>query len=115
MKLLALVESAEHVCYRYRVRAFEPALRDAGIDVTVAAVPRSFREWPHVLWQAERADAVLLQRKLLAPWYLGSLRRAAKRLIYDIDDAVFHRDSNSAKPAQSWRRWARFRATVTRA
>ncbi len=115
MKLLALVESAEHVCYRYRVRAFEPALRAAGIDVQTVPIPRSLGEWPALLRQAERADAVLLQRKLLAPWYLWRLRRAAKRLIYDIDDAVFHRDSNSAKSAHSWRRWARFRATVARA
>ena len=33
MKLLALVESPDHVCCRYRIRAFAPALNDAGWSV----------------------------------------------------------------------------------
>ena len=34
MKLLALVESPDHVCCRYRVRAFAPALQQAGWSLT---------------------------------------------------------------------------------
>ena len=34
MKLLALVESPDHVCCRYRIRAFAPALSDAGWSLT---------------------------------------------------------------------------------
>ena len=33
MKLLALVEAPDHVCCRYRVRAFEPALAAASAGV----------------------------------------------------------------------------------
>jgi hypothetical protein len=115
MRLLALIDSADHVCYRYRLRAFEPALRNAGIAVEAVALPKSRGEWATALTQAAEVDAVLLQRRLLSPWSLWRLRRAARRLIYDLDDAVFYRDSNAWKPARSWSRRLRFRATVARA
>ena len=35
MKVFALVESPDHVCCRYRIRAFEPALADFGRSVVV--------------------------------------------------------------------------------
>ena len=37
-----------------------------------------------------RADAIILQRKLLQHWQLALLRRAARVLIFDLDDAVGH-------------------------
>ena len=43
------------------------------------------------------ADVVILQRKLLPLWQLRVLRKAARKLIYDFDDALFHRDSYSPK------------------
>ena len=52
-------------------------------------------------WPRGRADVVILQRKLLPRWQLALLRRAARRLIYDFDDAVFQRDSFSPKGSRS--------------
>ncbi len=40
MKLLALVESPDHVCCRYRIRAFAPALDDAGWSVSYQGFDR---------------------------------------------------------------------------
>src|SRR5207302_854567 len=57
-------------------------------------------------------DAVILQRRLPSRWELASLRREARRLIFDFDDAVFHRDSFSARGLESPRRRARFTAVV---
>ena len=59
-----------------------------------------------------RADVVILQRKLLPLWQLALLRSTAKRLIYDVDDALFQRDSYHAKGPESWLRRRRFAATV---
>ena len=42
-------------------------------------------------------DAVILQRKLLPQWMLARLRRRVRRLLFDFDDAVWLRDSYSAK------------------
>lgn len=112
MKLLALVEGRDHVCYRYRLAAFEPALAEQGW--TLEAQPLAKRSLSRIreLRRAAAADVVVLQRKLLPLWQLRILRKAAKVLIYDFDDAVFHRDSYHPKGLRSWRRLARFWAAI---
>ncbi|HUY93501.1 MAG TPA: glycosyltransferase family 4 protein [Pirellulales bacterium] len=112
MRLLALIEQPGHVCYRYRVQAYEKWLAARGWTLEAQPIPHSPGGWRRVLRQAAQADGVLLQRKLLSPWWLWMLRKASRRLIYDFDDAMFHRDSNSSKAAESLSRLRRFRATV---
>ena len=113
MKLLALSESANHVSCRYRVQAFEPALRRAGWDLSVLPLDETGPGLMAILREATHSDVVLIQRRLLSRPKLSLLRRCARRLIYDFDDALYLRDSNSEKPAESWRRRSRFRATVS--
>ena len=112
MKLVALIASLDHVCYRYRIKAFAQALAERGW--TLGPVPLRQPTWRRMgqLASARHADAVILQRKLLPLWQLAILRRSAKCLIYDVDDAVFWRDSYHQKPPESWQRTARFWATV---
>jgi glycosyltransferase involved in cell wall biosynthesis len=109
--LLALIEKPGHVCYRYRVAAFEPFLQQAGWRLEAEPVGRGLA-FLRQLQSISRADAVILQRRLLNWWQLLLLRRNAKRLLFDIDDAVFFRDSNSPRGPESWRRRRRFDATV---
>jgi glycosyltransferase involved in cell wall biosynthesis len=59
-----------------------------------------------------RSDVVILQRRLLSTWGLYLLRRAARVLIFDFDDAIFLRDSYSSKGLHSTRRLQRFAATM---
>ena len=112
MKLLALTEGSDHVCYRYRVAPFAVTLARAGWRLECEPLAND----PLSRWRQFRklaaADAVLLQRKLLPFWQLRTLRRAAKKLVYDFDDAVFHRDSYHAKGIESWQRMWRFWTTV---
>lgn len=112
MKLLALIEGPDHVCFRYRIQAFEPALAAHGWSLE--AVPLSKHSLARIsqLRRAAGADAVILQRKLLPLWQLRILRKAAKSLVYDFDDAIFHRDSYHPKGVESWRRQAYFWATA---
>ncbi len=112
MRLLALIEQPDHVCYRYRIQAYEPWLKAKGWLLDARPVPHSSADWARLLRVATRADVVVVQRKLLAPWWLWMLRRAARRLVYDIDDAMFSRDSNSSKPPHCRRRLKRFGAMV---
>ena len=112
MKLVGLVESPEHVSCRYRVRAFEPELRRRGWDLALEAIPPGALARPRLLRRQRGADVILLQRRLLHPLHLRLLRGAARRLIYDFDDAVLYRDSYSPKGPHSRRRAARFRRTV---
>jgi glycosyltransferase involved in cell wall biosynthesis len=112
MRLLALVDSPEHVCCRYRIRAFEEALSRAGWIVDYQAILPNLVSRFRQLTAAAPFDAVLLQRKLLPGWQLQILRRRARRLIFDFDDAVLYRDSYDRRGTGSARRSARFAATM---
>ena len=104
MRLLALVDSPDHVCCRYRIRAFEPALMQAGWSLTCQSMQRGTLSRINQLTQAGRYDSVLLQRKLLPAWQLAILRRHSRHLVFDFDDAVLFRDSYDKRgPHSAWR------------
>lgn len=115
MKLFALVEGTDHVCCRYRLRAFLPALHAAGHDVAIEALARGAVVRLLQFMRASRHDAVLLQRRLLPAVQRRCLRRATKRLIYDFDDALFHRDSYHPRGVFDPVRERRFAALVSAA
>ena len=75
MRLLALVDSPDHVCCRYRIRAFEPNLVQTGCSLDVQGWRRGILSRLSQLAQASQYDAVILQRKLLPSWQLAILRR----------------------------------------
>jgi len=104
MKLLALVDSPDHVCCRYRIRAFAPALLDAGWSLSCQGLDRGVFVRPFQLRGASHYDAVILQRKLLPSWQLSALRRSSRHLVFDFDDAVPYRDSYDRRgPHSRWR------------
>src|SRR5687768_14459919 len=104
MKVLALTEGPNHVCYRYRIEAFALALAERGWTLeSLPLEPNTFQRSAQ-LRAAAAADVVVLQRKLLPLWQLRLLRRAARWLIYDFDDALFYRDSYHRKGPMSWAR-----------
>lgn len=115
MNLLALVESPGHVCCRYRIAAFEPSLKELGIQVHYESVASS--PWVRLqqMRSARNYDAVILQRKLIDALSLAVLRKSARHLVFDFDDAVVYRDSYSSKGHYDMKRAARFRQIVTQA
>jgi len=112
MKLLALVDSPDHVCCRYRIRAFTPALNRAGWELILQPLARGPLQRVRQLSAVGSYDAVILQRKLLPRWQLALLRQGAKRLIFDFDDAVLYRDSFDPRGLKSKARSVRFSAVV---
>ena len=112
MRLVALAESESHVCCRYRLAAFRGALAAAGHTLAIRSLPRSLFGRFSLGRDLTSADAVILQRKLLPRWAVALLRRRVRRLLFDYDDAVWLRDSYSAKGFADPKRAARFRATV---
>lgn len=111
MHWIALVESPDHVCCRYRLRAYEPWFAAAGISMTYAPLPRSFFARQRLFASLQGAN-VILQRRLLDGWSWKTLRRNAARIAFDFDDAVWLRDSYAGRGLTSWRRARRFRRTV---
>jgi glycosyltransferase involved in cell wall biosynthesis len=112
MKVLALTEAPNHVCYRYRIEAFALALAERGWTLESLPLEPNTFERSGQLRAAAAADVVVLQRKLLPLWQLRMLRKAAQVLVYDFDDALFYRDSYSRKGPMSWARLAHFWATI---
>jgi glycosyltransferase involved in cell wall biosynthesis len=111
VQLTALVESPSHVCCRYRLAAFRPALARAGHSLQLLSLPR--RWWSRArLFHALRGGDVILQRTLLPRWQLALLRRSARTLIFDFDDAVFLRDSYAPKGLHHAGRLRHFATTV---
>ena len=112
MRLSALVETPDHVCCRYRLNAYRSLLAARGHCLDLHALPSNW--WQHFRIGADlaNADAVVLQRKLLSSFEIGLLRRRVPRLIFDFDDAIWMRDSYSAKGFNSPRRMRRFRSII---
>lgn len=111
MHWIGLVDHAEHVCCRYRLAAFRPFLEQAGHTLELLTLPCHW--WSRLgFFHRLRGANVILQRRLLAGWQRILLRRAARRQIFDFDDAVFLRDSFASKGLHDRRRLRRFTGMV---
>ena len=112
MLLAALTNSPDHVCTRYRLTAFQPALAAAGHRLDIHAIPDGWWGRKAVGLTVGGADAHVLQRRLLSPFEVQLLRGRARRLWFEIDDAVWRRDSYTSKGLESRKLQSRFRETV---
>jgi glycosyltransferase involved in cell wall biosynthesis len=111
MHLIALVDHPEHVCCRYRLAAFRPFLEGAGHTLELMTMPCHW--WSRIsLFRRLHGANVIVQRRLLAGWQRTVLRRAARQLLFDFDDAVFLRDSYAARGLHDRRRLRRFAGMV---
>jgi glycosyltransferase involved in cell wall biosynthesis len=113
--LIALVERLDHVCCRYRIAGYRSSWERAGHRLGIREIPRSPLGWLRLAPELGGSDGVIVQRKLLHPWQLFFLRRAAPFLVFDFDDAVFLRDSYATKGLHSFRRHRRFIAMASAA
>lgn len=114
MKILFLVPRLDKASTRYRILQYLPYLEAAGLQCDVVPLSRTARHWLSLLRQIRRADCTFVQKKLFSPLELRLVRGAARRLVYDLDDAVMFKDG----PATHWqqrRQRRRFAATVKRA
>jgi glycosyltransferase involved in cell wall biosynthesis len=112
VRVVALVESEDHVCCRYRLAAFRTAFAAAGHRLDLRPVPRTTFGRLSIGRDTSDADAVIVQRKLLPRWAIGLLRQRVRRLLFDFDDALWLRDSYAPHGFDDPKRLRRFRATV---
>lgn len=88
---------------RHRWRAFGPALAAAGVVLEVVDWPKDAEGRRHALHRVETADGVVVSSRLLAIGDTRAVRRRTRRLAFDLDDALWYRDS--ARGAEStWNR-----------
>ena len=110
-RVLVLANNLKQASYRVRVEALLPLLRERGVEPTVGLRSRNVFDNLRLYRSAREFDAVLLQRKLLDPWEARLLRRHAKRIVYDIDDAVMYHN-RPVSWLSRWRTSRRFLATA---
>ena len=108
MKLLVLASRRRKPSFRFRIGQFLPALGREGIEVSSIFLSRRGVRFRTILEHVDEADIVLLQKRLLRRSYLRKLRRRARQLVYDVDDAVWSKDDGT--PSIRLRR--RFERTV---
>lgn len=101
MNLLVLSNNLKRASFRQRIGVYLDTLRANGIDCEVAQFhPRSLNRWK-MLKRCADFDGVFLHKKILnfldAVW----LRRYAKSVIYDFDDAIMYYDERpQRKPSR---------------
>ncbi len=108
LSLLCVVEDPA-ISPSSRLRIFQhlDALKAAGITVVVMLQPKRGESWGELLRKARTVDAVLWQKVLMSQWNVLRLRRAAKRLFFDLDDAVWMGKKNHV-PYRSGKQARRF-------
>ncbi len=104
MKVLFLIQGHTVAASRYRVLQYIPYLTSKGVEVTVGLYPRTLRENLRFFNSLPQYDIVFLQRKRFNQPRLGWLRKRAKRIVYDFDDAVMYRNSKAGNPSSQTRK-----------
>ena len=90
-RVLAIASNLAQASARLRVAALAGPLVRRGFALDFRACPRGWSARRALLRSAGDYHAVVLHRKLLDPWNWRVLRRHARRVIFDVDDAVrFH-------------------------
>ena len=89
MKILWLTHRADTPSTRYRVRAFTPHFESAGHSVQILEYSSSLLKIYPLMKAIASADVVAVQKRLPPPWVTRAIRRRAKRLVFDFDDAIY--------------------------
>jgi hypothetical protein len=111
LKVIFLTEPPKSPSTRFRVLQYIPGLEKDNFLVTVRDIPKQLSARLSVINELPAYDIVVLQRKLFQWWALWLIRRRSRVLIYDFDDALLFRDSNSTNP-HSRSRLSRFKNTL---
>lgn len=114
MKVLFLIQGHEVAASRYRVLQYFPGLGAGGLECQARRFPRGLLDLPGTLNELERSQTLFLQRKQVGPIAMRILRKAAPRLVYDFDDALWVRSAKHADNRSRTRR-LRFRRMVSNA
>jgi glycosyltransferase involved in cell wall biosynthesis len=110
VKLLILSNNIGRASFRQRIAVYLDTLRAGGIDCRVEQLPQCILSRRRLFMQAKDFDAVFLHKKILNPFDAYYLRKYAKKIIYDFDDAVMFDDKHPQRPHQ--KRQTSFRRTA---
>jgi glycosyltransferase involved in cell wall biosynthesis len=107
MKVAFLIHSPEVSSCRYRVLQYLPYLREKGIDVSTHFYKRNWVDKLKFYNRLGQYDVLYIHRKLFTPLEFWYLRKKAKKIVYDFDDAVMY-PSTGSKNSRSFSRRMKF-------
>jgi glycosyltransferase involved in cell wall biosynthesis len=110
ISVLAITSGIKQAAARLRMAALVEPLRERGVDLQIATWGKKLLERRALIRSAAAFDAVILQRRLLDPRNARALRKRAKRIYFDVDDAVMYHAGNVGWWSR-WRTERRFAAT----
>jgi len=90
--------------HRFRVEQYFPYLMAHRVEPKWQPISGSFKERLLVYQQIPLFDVVCIQRRLFAPLEFFWVRRKAKKVLFDLDDAIMYRSSSSPRPHSFSRR-----------
>lgn len=111
MKALFLTNKEGTPSTRWRVLQLIPRLRSAGVECDVVELPGGMIGKLSAVQHASHYDVVVLQKRLLPKLLNNRLRSHSKRLVFEFDDAVFLKRSDTGVRVSDTRE-RRFRRTV---
>ncbi len=111
MKVLFLIQGREVAASRYRVLQYLPYLESRGVEAHITTYPSTVHEFFTFFRELPDYDCLFLQRKRFHGVFLKMLRKRAKKIIYDFDDAVMYKNSTASAPYSATRQ-RRFAAMV---
>ncbi|HEY3226745.1 MAG TPA: glycosyltransferase family 4 protein [Planctomycetota bacterium] len=111
MKALFLTNKEGTPSTRWRVLQLIPPLRSAGLECDVVELPGGMIGKLAAVQHASQYDVVVLQKRLLPKLLNNRLRSHSKRLVFEFDDALFLKRSDTGVRVSDTRE-RRFRRTV---
>lgn len=112
MRVAFLVHSPEVSGCRYRVLQYLPYLEDQGVEASVYYYGSAGLSRFGFYRTLHRYDVLYLHRKLFSPMEFWYVRKKARRMVFDFDDALMYRSSGSKNPHSRSRR-LKFSRTVS--
>jgi glycosyltransferase involved in cell wall biosynthesis len=104
MKIAFLIHSLDINSCRYRVLQYLPYLKEAGIEASIHFYQRTWRDKLRFYNTLGNYDIFYIHRKLFPPLEFAYIRRKARKIIYDFDDAIMYRSSSAKNPHSLSRR-----------
>jgi glycosyltransferase involved in cell wall biosynthesis len=86
--ILVITNNLRQASFRLRIESLIEPLARRGFNIKVEVRPRGWLARRQLLRTACQFDSVILQRKLFDPSDLRLLRRNARKIFFDVDDAV---------------------------
>jgi len=104
MKVAFLIHSLEVNSCRYRVLQYLPYLKANGSDASIHFYRRTWKEKMKFYNTLGGYDVLYLHRKLFSPAEFWYIRRRARKIVYDFDDALMYRSTGRRNPKSFSRR-----------